>query len=255
MLNMKPIKTILVFIIFTFLTVNIKAQITVAVAANVQYAMKDLKAEFLKETGIKISVIIGSSGQLTAQINEGAPYDVFISADMKYPNALYKENEAVNSPKVYAKGALVIWTLQKEINFTKELKILLSNKIKKIALANPSIAPYGAASVETLEYFGLYNKVKNKLVYGESIAPTNQFIISGAADVGFTAKSIVMSTQMKGKGTWEEIDKAAYKPIEQGCVILKYGNKNHKIRSKKFYDFLFSAQAKEILKKYGYIVK
>jgi len=230
-------------------------KIIVATAANVQYAMSELGTEFTHETGIALSVIIGSSGQLTAQINEGAPYDIFISADMKYPLSLYKKNIAVDPPKVYAEGSLVLWTMLKGIKPDKNLSILLSKKIDKIALANPRTAPYGTAAVQTLKKYGIYDKLKNKFVYGESIAPTNHFIYTGAAEIGFTAKSVVLSPKMKDKGSWIEIDPGSYKPIEQGCVILQYGYDNHKTEVIKFYKFLFSGKAKNILTKYGYIVR
>ncbi len=251
---MKHLKIILILTLLLLSTLDYAQnnQITVAVAANVQFAMQDLKTEFKKETGINTVIIIGSSGQLTAQIKQGAPYDVFISADMKYPENLFENKFAVDKPKVYASGTLVIWSVKKGIKLSDNLKELLDNKIQKIALANPKIAPYGVATIEALKYFDIYKNVKNKLVFGESIAPTNQFIISGAADIGFTAKSVVMSPSMKGKGTWKEVNPLAYSPIKQGCVILKYGFKNHKIETEKFYRFLFSEKAKKILTNYGY---
>ncbi|MEJ2614712.1 MAG: molybdate ABC transporter substrate-binding protein [Ignavibacteriaceae bacterium] len=235
---------------------NLYAQqrITIAVAANVQYAMEELKTEFKKETGIDVSVVIGSSGQLTAQIKEGAPYDIFISADMKYPLSLYSHNDAVDSPKVYAEGSLVIWTMRKGISFDKELKILLSDNVSRIAAANPRTAPYGIASIDAMKHLRIYEKIKDKLIFGESIASVNQFIYSKAVEAGFTSKSVVLSPKMKGKGKWIEVDHDAYKPIKQGCVILKYGYNNHKKESKKFCDFLFSAKAKSILSNFGYIV-
>jgi len=253
---MSFLKKIVIIIFLFFGSINYAQdnQITIAVAANVQFAMQELKQEFKKETGINTVVIIGSSGQLTAQIKQGAPYDVFISADMKYPLNLYINKFAVDSPRVYALGALVIWTVKKGIQLNDDLKELINNDIQKIALANPKIAPYGEATIEALKYFGIYNDVKNKLVFGESIAPTNQFIISGAADIGFTAKSVVVSPSMKGKGFWKEVNSKAYKPIKQGCVILKYGFENNKIEAEKFYKFLFSNKAKNILIKYGYQV-
>ncbi|MFZ0454907.1 MAG: molybdate ABC transporter substrate-binding protein [Ignavibacteriaceae bacterium] len=254
---MKYLFLILYFIFIIPLSENVSAQrqITIAAAANVQYAMEELKAEFKEETGIDVSVVIGSSGQLTAQIKEGAPYDIFISADMKYPLSLYSNKDAVDSPKVYAEGSLVIWTMRKGIRFDSELDVLLSDKVSKIAAANPRTAPYGIASIEALKHFGIYDKSKNKLIYGESISSVNQFIYSKAVEAGFTAKSVVLSPKMKGKGKWMEIEHDAYKPIKQGCVILKYGYINHKKESKIFYNFLFSAKAKSILSNFGYIVK
>lgn len=254
---MKYLFLILNFIFLTAWRTGLWAQthITVAVAANVQYAMDELKAEFKRETGIDVSVVIGSSGQLTAQIKQGAPYDIFISADMKYPLSLYNNNDAVDSPKVYAEGSLVIWTMNKEIKFDKNLSVLLSDIISKIAIANPRTAPYGIAGIEAVRHFGIYEKLKNKLIYGESIASVNQFIYSKAVEAGFTSKSVVLSPQMKRKGIWMEIDHEAYKSISQGCVVLKYGYINHRKESKKFYDFIFSPEGKNILSNFGYIVK
>ena len=246
---MKFLKFTIVYLVFITHTY---AQITLAVAANVQFAMQQLKEEFKKETGIDASIIIGSSVQFTAQIKEGAPYDIFISADMKYPNSLYQSKLAINAPKVYASGSLVIWSVKKGIKFDNKLNFLLLDNIKRIAIANPTIAPYGEAAIEVLKHFNIYDKVKDKLVYGESISPTNQFIVSGAADAGFTAKSVVVSPQMKGKGVWMEIDPSVYSPIEQGCVILKYGIDHHKKDSIRFYNFLFSQKAKNILRNFGY---
>ena len=229
-------------------------KLTVAVAANVQFAMKDIKTAFEKTSGYKIDVIIGSSGQLTAQIKQGAPFDVFISADMRYPEDLFKNKLAVDSPKVYAYGALVVWTMNKNIALKNDLSELTDSRVIKIAVANPKTAPYGTAAIKSLKHFGLLKNVEGKLVYGESIASTNQFIISGAADIGFTAKSVVMSSAMKGKGNWSEVEPSAYNPIRQGCVVLSYGKENHPAASKQFYDFLFSDKVREILKNYGYKV-
>lgn len=246
---------ILISFLLVFLGFQVYAkmpQIKIAVAANVQFAMRELKTEFQKETGIKVETIIGSSGQLTAQITQGAPYDVFISADMKYPNTLFKNKLAIEKPKIYALGSLVIWTLDEKIKLSNIPDKLLDRKVKKIAIANPRTAPYGIAAVQALKHYGIYDKVKDKLVYGESISQTNQFIVSRTAEIGFTAKSVVMSPNMMGKGNWKEVDSSAYKPIKQGCVILKYGNDNHRKESQAFYNFMFSKEAQKILKKYGY---
>lgn len=249
----KKLVLLLVFAALTGPMIYPQQKITVAAAANVQYAMNELKAEFTKKTGITVDVVIGSSGQLTAQINEGAPYDIFISADMKYPQSLYASKNAVDTPRVYARGSLVLWTLTKGIKPDSTLAVLLSARVKKIALANPRTAPYGVAAVEAMKKGGIYDKVAGKLVYGESIAPTNHFIFTKTAEIGFTAKSVVLSPKMKNKGEWIELSSGSYKPIEQGCVILKYGFKNHREDAIKFYNFLFSQKAKDILKKYGYI--
>jgi len=238
---------------FDFPCFCVRRAITVAAAANVQFALEDVKALFEKESGITIKAIVGSSGKLAAQIENGAPFDIFLSADMDYPQAIYKKGFTSQEPKVYACGVLVLWTL-KDIDISKGIEVIASDQVKKIAIANPKTAPYGRESINAIEYYGLYPAANPKLVYGESISQANQFVICGAADICFTAKSVVMSDQMKGKGKWIEIDSRAYHSLAQGAVILHYGQKHHSQAANKFYDFLFSEKAKEIFKKYGYVL-
>ncbi len=229
-------------------------KITVAVAANMRYTIEQLKTIFEKETGIAITIISGASGKLTAQIEEGAPFDVFVSADMNYPEELFKKGFAINKPKCYAKGILVLWTTKTELNTSNMMQLLKSPEIKKIAIANPKTAPYGAAAEEVLKHYNIFDVVKSKLVMGESIAQTQQFIETQAAEIGFIAKSLVLAPQLKDKGRWVAIDSNAYKPIKQGAVILKYGKDNNYKISKQFYDFLYSSKIQGILKQSGYIV-
>ena len=226
-------------------------QVTVAAAANLQYTLEDLKAQFTKETGINVKDVIGSSGNLTSQIENGAPFDVFLSADMKYPQAVYKDGFSLRPPKVYAYGVLVLWTM-KDMDLSKGVKVLSGPDVKKIALADPQLAPYGRQSVNVMKFYHLYPFISSKLVYGQNISQTNQFIATGAADIGFTAKSVVLAPDMKDKGKWGELPPQAYKPIAQGAVVLKYGQKHHAIEARAFYDFLFSPSARKIFKKYGY---
>jgi molybdate transport system substrate-binding protein len=226
-------------------------EITVAGAANVQFTLDDLKAEFTRETGIDVKTVIGSSGKLTSQAENGAPFDVFLSADMKYPDKLYKEGFALRSPKVYVYGTLVLWTM-KNMDLSQGVNAVNDAGVRKIALANPEQAPYGREAVNALKYYKLYDQLKRKLVLGESISQANQFITTGAADIGFTAESVVLSPNMQGKGKWIEVDSQSYKPIAQGAVVLRYAEKDDAKEAHEFYDFLFSAPAQEIFKKYGY---
>jgi molybdate transport system substrate-binding protein len=228
--------------------------LTVAVAANMQFVIRDLQKEFEAESKSKLTIILGSSGNLAAQITQGGPFDLFISADTLYPQEIYQRHLASDHPRIYAQGTLVLWSLKKDINLSGGLQILLDRKINKIALANPTLAPYGRAAEEVLRKLGLFDQVAGKLVYGESISQTNQYILSQAADIGFTAKSVVMSVEMQGRGAWIDIPRADYSPIEQAAVILNYGRKNHDLAARKFFDFLFSPPAKSILIKYGYLV-
>jgi molybdate transport system substrate-binding protein len=246
----------IIFIVSAFLLslplASFASDITVAAAANVQFTLDDLKAEFTKETGIGVKAVIGSSGKLTSQVENGAPFDVFLSADMKYPDTLYKNGFSIKAPKAYAYGFLVLWTT-KDLDLSKGLVNALSDAgIGKIAIANPELAPYGRQAVNALKFYKLYDPLQKKLVLGESISQANQFITTGAADIGFTAKSVVLASNMKDKGRWIEVDPQSYQPIAQGVIVLRYAEQGHSKEAHEFYDFLFSAGAQEIFKKYGY---
>jgi len=225
---------------------NTSQKITIATAANAQFAISELVDTFTNQTNIECNIIVSSSGKLTAQISEGAPYDILISADMKYPESLHAKNKTQSPPRVYAYGKLALWSKNKNIN----LQVLKNQNIKHIAIANPKTAPYGTAAVKTLQKQGVYEVVKDKLVYGESISQVNQFIYSGTADVGFTAMSVVLSPRMKNEGIWTEIEADNHAPIAQGAALIN--RKNIHPDAARFYEFLFSQKAKKILKKYGY---
>jgi molybdate transport system substrate-binding protein len=206
-----------------------------------------------KQSGVKIIPIVSSSGKLTAQIEHGAPFDLFLSANMKYPTYLHSKKLAPFEPKIYAYGGLVLWTLNKKVPL--ELKYLNDNSIRKIAIPNSKNAPYGVQAIKVLEKYNLKDTLNKKIVWGESISQTNQYIYSRSADIGITAKSVVLSPKMKDKGRWKALDANDYLPIKQGIVILKNGyDKNRKI-SEDFYNFIFSKKSQDILKKYGYMVR
>jgi len=246
--SIKIITLLLIILLASCHTSN-KNTLTIATSANMQFAMDELISEFSKETGIKCQTIIGSSGKLTAQIKEGAPYQLFVSANMKYPNNLFHAGLTTSPPKIYAFGKLILWTVNSSVK--PSLSILTQNNIKHIATANPKTAPYGSATIEVLKNIHLYNEVESKLVFGQSIAQTNQFITTKVADLGFTSKSVVLTKKMKGVGNWIEIDSTLYSPIAQGVVILK-SKKSELEKATKFYNFLFSSKAKEILNNFGY---
>ena len=252
---MKKVISILIIAFVTVFQTSAQTKLTVAVAANMQYTMEALKAEFNKTDKTEIDIVLGASGNLTQQIMQGAPFDIFISADTTFPKKLSGNNFTAEPPKVYAQGLLVLWSAKDNIQPTADLKLLLSDEIKHIAIANPKTAPYGTAAEFILKKYNLYDKISSKLVTGESITQTSQFIATKAADIGFTAKSIVISVEMRGKGKWIELNRNDYPPIKQAAVLLKYGQENHAVEAKKFYDFLFSAKAKAIYKKFGYIVQ
>ncbi|MFZ6772572.1 molybdate ABC transporter substrate-binding protein [Undibacterium sp. SXout7W] len=227
--------------------------IAVAVAANVQYAFDDLKTAFKQETGHDVQASFNSSGKFVAQISNGAPYDVFLSADMEFPEKLHKDGLTATEPRVYAYGALVLWSM-KEKDLTQWQAVLSGSNVSKIAVANPKTAPYGRETMRALQYFKLDQSLQPKLVFGESIAQTNQYIHSGVADIGFTAKSVVLSPEMKSQGKWIDVPRSAYQPIAQGAVILKYGKEQHPQIAQQFYDFVYSVKARAILERYGYLL-
>jgi molybdate transport system substrate-binding protein len=216
-----------------------------------QFAMEALTRTFTAKTGITCALTVSASGKLTAQIREGAPYDVFMAADMKYPEEVYKAGLALKAPEAYARGRLVLWSAKAGV--APSLEGLTDEAIRHIALANPRTAPYGVAAEEALKRKGLYEALKHKLVYGESIAQTTQFISTEAAEAGFTAMSVVLSEQMQGQGKWVEIDPALYAPIDQGIVVIRREGVN-RAAAEMFYAFMFSAEAKAILKQFGYEV-
>jgi len=228
---------------------NTPQKITIATAANAQFAINELVDTFTHQTNIDCDIIVSSSGKLTAQISEGAPYDLLISADMKYPESLHTKGKTLAPPRVYAYGKLVLWSRNKNIDLS--IQNLQNQQIKYIAIANPKTAPYGAAALETLQKQDIYTTIKDKLVYGESISQVNQFVYSGTADVGFTAMSVVLSPRMKNEGIWTEIEAKNHAPIAQGAALIS--RKNAHPDATRFYEFLFSPKAKKILKKYGYV--
>ncbi|WP_411028825.1 molybdate ABC transporter substrate-binding protein [Spongiimicrobium sp. 3-5] len=225
--------------------------VMVATSANMQFTMTKIVDKFYEKTGIDVTLIVSSSGKLTAQIKEGAPYDVLVAADMKYPVEIFNSDLAETSPKTYAYGKLVLWSMKDSIN--PSIAMLSDDTVSHIALANPKTAPYGIASAEVLNHYQIYDELEGKLVFGESIAQTNQFITSGAAEVGFTAMSVVLSQEMKDKGKWVALDASSYTPIEQGIVLIKRGKDKNKA-ARRFYEFIFSEEAKKILMNFGYSV-
>jgi molybdate transport system substrate-binding protein len=251
---MKFLNIILGIVTLTvFFNVALAEPLTVAVAANVKFVFDELRAEFKKSTGIDANGVFASSGKINAQIKSGAPYDVFMSADMEFPQALYKDGFAVTPPTVYAQGVLVLWTLQ-PLDMTQGMRVLANPAVKKVAMANPKLAPYGLEAMRALDYFKLRAAVEPKLIYGESIGQVNQYIDTQAVEIGFTAKSVVLAPQMLGHGKWIEVPRESYQPISQGIVMLKHGADTNAAAAKKFLEFMASAKARGILEKFGYVL-
>jgi len=226
--------------------------IKVATAANLQSVILVLQKDFKQKIGVEIEPIIGSSGNLVAQMHNGAPFDVFLSADMSFPKKLYDDGLAVNAPVVYAFGSLIICSTQ-DLGFENWERLLLTPKIKKIAIGNPAIAPYGLAAQEALQHKGVLNDIKGKLVTGESISQVNTYITTAVVEVGFTTQSLIKDPANKTKLYWKAIDPKIYSPIEQGMVVLK--SSANKADADKFYKYMQSADAKKILEEYGYHIQ
>jgi molybdate transport system substrate-binding protein len=223
----------------------------VAVAANLQAVIKVLQSNFKSKTGIMIDPIVGSSGNLSTQVKNGAPYDVFLSADMNFPEMLFNAGFGTKKPVVYAQGSLIICSNQ-DIGFENWERVLQTERVKKIAIANPAIAPYGKAAEEVLKIKGILDNVKSKIVNGESISQINTYITTGVVEVGFTTQALVDDPANKIKLYWKIINPKLYSPIEQGIMVLKHGAANPD--AEKFYNYILSPAAKAIFEKFGYHV-
>ena len=229
------------------------SQITVAVAANLSDTIHDLVALFhASHPNVRVRTIIGSSGKLTAQILHGAPYGLFLSADTDYPKALERRGFALSKPRVYARGTLAL-LLPHGPAPTKGLTTLLDPSVHRIAIANPHTAPYGKASQEALEKTKLWEKIRDKIVFAESVGQTLTYTLK-AADAGLVAVSALHSTRLRhfeeGK-RWIRIDPTLYTPIDQAAVLLKKSEGRADYRT--FYEFLFSTRAAKIFQRYGYL--
>lgn len=225
--------------------------LTVAIAANLKYVFDDLAAEFKKETGIETQSVLNASGKIATQVRNGAPFDVFMSADMEFPEGLYKDGYAATPPKPYAYGLLVLWT-QKDVDLSRGVAGLADASVGKVAIANPKVAPFGKQALKVLDFYKVRAAVEPKLVYGENITQVSQYVDSKAADVGFSAKSIVVAPETAGKGKWVEVPPESYEPIAQGIVILKHGSEVNGEAASKFYGFVLSEKARAIFAKNGY---
>ena len=227
-------------------------ELTVAAAADLQFAMRDIATRFEKTTGKSVKVVYGSSGNFFQQIQNGAPFDLFFSANLDYAKKLEAAGLAEEgSLYQYATGKIVIWVPgESKVDLSAGVRALLDPAVHKIAIANPQHAPYGQAAVAAMKQEKIYDQIADKLVMGENISQTASFVLSGSADVGIIALSLAVSPNMKGKGRYVEVPGADYPPIEQACVILKTSPR--KDISKAFLEFVKTDAAKELLRSYGF---
>ena len=228
-------------------------ELRVAAASDLQFALRDLSVQFQKKTGHTVSITYGSSGNFYSQIENGAPFDLFFSADIEYPRKL--ESVGLAEPRTlykYALGRIVIWIpADAKLDLAKlKWDALLDPAIHKIAIANPAHAPYGRAAMAALKTAGIYEKVATKLVYGENISQAAQFVESGNAQAGIVALSLALSPAMRDKGKRWEIPAKAHPPIEQAVIILRSSTKKETARV--FLDFVKSQESQRILASYGF---
>jgi len=227
-------------------------EVRVAAAADLKFAMQDVATQFEKQSGTKLDVTYGSSGNFFSQLQNGAPFDVFFSADIDYPRKL--EAAGLAEPGTlyeYAIGRIAIWTpADAKVDVTRlGWKTLLDPSVQKIAIANPEHAPYGRAAVAALQKAGIYEQVKAKLVYGENISQAAQFVQSGNAQAGIVAMSLAVSPGMKDGKRWE-IPADMHPPIEQAAIVLK--DAKNKDAARAFLEFVKSETGRATLAKYGF---
>lgn len=242
---------------FLFASKNLRAQgqtLRVAAAADVKFAMEELAAQFESMTGIKVDITTGSSGNFFAQIQSGAPFDLFFSADLQYPQKLEAAGFAEPGTLFeYAQGQIVIWTPpDSTVEVTKQgWSALLDSRVQKIAIANPEVAPYGRAAVSALKKAGIFEQVKTKLVYGENVSQAAQFARSGNAQAGIIAHSLALSPGMKDGKAWE-IPAGMHPPIEQGALVAN--NAKNKAAALAFLNFVKSSLGRKTLEKHGFAI-
>ena len=240
--------------VITGVNVAVAEEITIAAAADLNFVFRELVAEYEKSTGDRVRLSLGSSGNFYAQIQNGAPFDLYFSADIAYPRKLEEAGLTVpGSLYPYAIGRIVLWAgKDSRLDLSKGLEILREPTIKKIAIANPKHAPYGRAAVAAMEQAQVYDRVKDKLVLGENISQAAQFIESGAADIGIIAMSLAVAPLMQAAGQYWEIPADAHPPIEQGAVVLT-GGKNQ-ASAKAFLSFVQGAEGQAMMKRYGFVI-
>lgn len=226
--------------------------ITVAAAADLQFAMQDVAAQFQKETGKEVKLIYGSSGNFFQQLQNGAPFDVFLSANVDYPKKLEKAGFVASATYYeFARGSLVLMTpYDSKLDLTEGLHALLTPAVKKIAIANPSHAPYGQAGVAAIKSAGIYDWVAPHLVLGENISEAASFVLSGAADVGIVAKSLALAPAASKRVKFVDIPAKNYPPLLQAMVVMK--SSRDQSAAARFEAFMRSEGARKILQQYGF---
>lgn len=227
-------------------------KITIAAAADLKFAMDEIVVTFKKSnTTDEVDVIYGSSGKFHTQLQQAAPYDLYFSADIGFPRELAKAGLAASEVKPYAFGRIVLWSTSMDAS-KMTLDSLTNPKITRIAIANPKHAPYGKRAEEALRAAGLWDKIEPKLVYGENIAHTAQFVQTGNAQVGIIALALAVNPELASKGGYWLVPDNLHNPLEQGFIITQHGAGN--ALAKRFADNMSSPAARTIMTKYGFVL-
>lgn len=242
---------LLVLFLHVFVAPAAAEEVRVAVAANFLAALNEIVINFEQDTGHTAVVSSGSSGKLYAQIQNGAPFDVFFSADVKRPKLMEEEGLAVRGSRLtYAVGRLTLWSADSDL-VNEDGKAVLSNGVfAHLAIANPKTAPYGAAARDTLQALGLWNHMKNRLVQGENIGQTFQFVFSKNAELGFVALSQVLDPKIDGAGSRWDVPQDLHDPLRQQAVLLTNGQGNNAARA--FLEYVKGPKARKIIQRFGY---
>lgn len=249
---MKLLHSLLLSASLLFATCAQAEKITIAAAADLKFAMDEIAAAFEKEhPSDEIEVVYGSSGKFNTQIRQDAPYDLYFSADIGFPRELAEAGLAASAVKPYALGRIVLWSASLDAS-KLTLEDLADPKIARVAIANPKHAPYGKRAEEALRASGLWEKVEPKLVYGENIAHTAQFVQTGNAQAGIIALSLALSPQLAAKGGYWLIPDMLHEPLEQGFIITKRAEGN--ALAKRFADYMGSAPARAAMTRYGFVL-
>ncbi len=230
-------------------------EIAIAAASDLSFAFKELTVAFEKAQGIRVRLSLGSSGNFFSQIQQGAPFDLYFSADVRYPQKLIEAGQAAaDSLYRYAVGRIVVWVPNASALAVDRLglDVLLDRSVKKIAIANPKHAPYGRAAVAALEQAKLYERVKDKLVFGENVSQAAQFVESGAAEAGVIALSLALAPPMHAAGTYWLVPDSAHLPLEQGAVIVSAARNREGAQA--FLRFLKTEEATRVMARYGFLV-
>ncbi len=230
-------------------------EVVIAAASDLNFAFKELVAAYEQATGHHVKLSLGSSGNFFSQIQNGAPFDLYFSADIRYPQKLVESGHAVpDSLSSYAIGRIVLWVPGRSALALDQrgMEVLRDPSIRKISIANPKHAPYGRAAVAALEHFNIYDRVKDKLVLGENISQAAQFIESGAADIGIIALSLALAPPMKQAGQYWEVPIDSYPVLEQGAVLLKAGK--NPTGAKAFLRYLQGPEGQSVMRRYGFVL-